>query len=162
MFQLRCFPFYIPITKETPTRCSENKTTTLRAEQIWAQEFCHLNELDYRATRFYIFFSGRSRIGLRVVLPILIFSVIYNIPRFFELEVVRTFKRVKIEETVTLSNGSKLVQTTYENRTDILIDPTALRLHDDYVFYYVNVSGLIFTLFIPFVSLIVLNTLIYR
>ena len=72
---------------------------------------------------------------------------IFNLPKFFEFDVQ------EIVETNSETN------TTYAK---INLNPTNLRLDDNYVYYYVNWSRFLVSGLIPLVSLTVLNFAIYR
>ena len=87
------------------------------------------------------------RITLKYTLPNIVFSVIFNLPKFFEFDVQ------EIVETNSETN------TTYAK---INLNPTNLRLDDNYVYYYVNWSRFLVSGLIPLVSLTVLNFAIYR
>ena len=98
------------------------------------------------------------------ILPTVIFAIIYNIPKFFELT-------VNSEHNVTNTSMNKdgfinnLVRSMDENDTlDVgeKIGPTSLRLHPLYIKVYLIYLNLITHGIIPFVLLIVLNISIYR
>ena len=80
-------------------------------------------------------------------MPNLIFSILFNLPKFFEFDMQETME-LNSENNVTL--------------TKIKLLPTKLRLNDNYVFYYVNLSRLLVSGLIPLVSLAILNFFIYR
>jgi hypothetical protein len=84
---------------------------------------------------------------LKYTVPVVIFSVMFNLPKFFEF----TLEKVEIENYLT-------------NLTEIRLKvmPTDLRLDDNYVYYYVNWSRLVVTGLVPLLSLGVLNLAIYR
>ena len=86
------------------------------------------------------------RIATCYIVPVLVFSAVFNIPKFFEVEFVVKSEIVS-GENVTL------------NRT--LASPTWLRLDDTYVIVYVNAARLIVQGIVPFVLLSLLNYRIY-
>ena len=94
-------------------------------------------------------FSGGPdwRITLKYTLPNIVFSVIFNLPKFFEFDV---------QEIVETNSETNM---TYAK---INLNPTNLRLDDNYVYYYVNWSRFLVSGLIPLVSLTVLNFAIYR
>jgi len=88
--------------------------------------------------------SHKWRSSLYIV-PILILSLLYNIPKFFEL-------RVAERENSTLA---------LENVTDFEIKPTDLRLNHLYINVYLIYLNLIVNGLVPFISILVLNICIY-
>nr|XP_040583812.1 FMRFamide receptor-like [Lepeophtheirus salmonis] len=90
------------------------------------------------------------------VAPILIFSIAYNIPKFFEVK-----PRVNVIYNQTEYDPIAKTHVVY-NVTQMDFDLTGIRMNEDYVFYYVNVSRLIITGIIPLFSLSYLNMSIYR
>ena len=76
------------------------------------------------------------------------FSVIFNLPKFFEFDV---------QEIVDTNSETNMTYITKIN-----LNPTNLRLDDNYVYYYVNWSRFLVSGLIPLVSLTVLNFAIYR
>ena len=75
---------------------------------------------------------------LKYLIPVILFSLIIEIPTFFEVE------------------GKQNDET---KRLEILI--TELRLHPDYMIYYVGVTKLIVTVIIPFLTIMYLNVSTY-
>ena len=84
---------------------------------------------------------------MKYTLPNIVFSVIFNLPKFFEFDV---------QEIVETNSETNM---TYAK---INLNPTNLRLDDNYVYYYVNWSRFLVSGLIPLVSLTVLNFAIYR
>ena len=87
------------------------------------------------------------RITLKYTVPNIVFSVIFNLPKFFEFDVQ------EIVETNPETNSTYI---------EINLNPTNLRLDDNYVYYYVNWSRFLVSGLIPLVSLTGLNFAIYR
>ena len=83
------------------------------------------------------------------VVPVCVFSAVFNIPKFLEVEFV-------VKSNVV--NGSDGVPI-FVNRT--VASPTDLRLDDSYVILYVNAARLLVQGIIPFVLLTILNYRIY-
>ena len=80
------------------------------------------------------------------MVPTVVFSVLFNLPKFFELEADwRTWADTE----------------TGQNITVIDFRPTELRLHPDYSFYYVHLIQLIIKGILPFGALVFLNFGIY-
>eukprot|EP00095_Tigriopus_kingsejongensis_P009500 maker-scaffold1595_size34508-snap-gene-0.9 protein:Tk09500 transcript:maker-scaffold1595_size34508-snap-gene-0.9-mRNA-1 annotation:"mitogen-activated protein kinase kinase kinase 1-like" len=90
----------------------------------------------------------------RYVLPVVIFSTLFNIPKFFELRA----EEVESHSSLELSNGTWFNQT----HSTVRIQPTRLRLDQDYIFYYQNNARLLITGIIPFLALLGLNYGIYE
>ena len=91
--------------------------------------------------------------------PVILFSIIYNIPRFFDLHV---------EEKVTCSNSTatNIINTIVTGditncTTQYKIVPTVLRLNYQYVFWYINILNILITCVLPITILIFLNCRIY-
>jgi hypothetical protein len=78
------------------------------------------------------------------ILPPVLCSILINIPKFFETELVK-------------------VNMTDENNITVEIldfDITDMRFNKEYIFYYTYLTRLIFTGILPFVFLVVVNSLI--
>ena len=84
---------------------------------------------------------------MKYTVPNIVFSVIFNLPKFFEFDVQ------EIVETNSETNSTYI---------KINLNPTNLRLDDNYVYYYVNWSRFLVSGLIPLVGLTVLNFAIYR
>ena len=84
---------------------------------------------------------------LTFILPALVLAALFNIPKFFEVELV------KIEAF-----------NTEENTTEEIYDYkiTSLRRDPKYIFYYIHTARLVVMGILPFLSLLVINTLIFR
>ena len=80
------------------------------------------------------------------VVPVFVFSVVFNIPKFFEVEFIVN----PLNDTET---GSVINQT--------LASPTELRLAKYYVLFYVNGARLLVQGIIPFILLSFFNYRIY-
>ena len=90
--------------------------------------------------------SGPWRRVAGYMVPTVIFSVLFNVPKFFELE----------ENYILWQDEDGF------NLTRIEFKPTELRLHPDYSYYYVNLVQLIVKGILPFGALVFLNLGIYR
>ena len=76
---------------------------------------------------------------LKFVLPVTVFVVCFNIPQFFEMEIV------------------------WDDDTDFsFLKATDLRVHPHYVTYYVNYGRLFITGIIPLLCLLYCNTMIFK
>lgn len=84
---------------------------------------------------------GRARL---YVILIIVFSTIYNLPRFWEVQLVE------------LTYKSEHNTTLYE------VNMTELRNNSVYISIYIHWLYLIFIYFLPFTSLAVLNAAIYQ
>ena len=87
------------------------------------------------------------------ILPGIVFSFIYYIPKFFDLKVGQIKFRVK---KITDISDAKHHQNN-ETLTEYVLIPTKLRLHQQYIFWYINVSNFILTAFVPVCLLMFLN-----
>lgn len=96
---------------------------------------------------------------LAYMLPTIAFGILLNFPKFFELFAARV-----IVGTEKIWKADVDGIETYEiiNKTRLEIRPTELRLNDDYVLYYVNWTMFFVTGIFPFLSLVFLNSRIYR
>ena len=84
-------------------------------------------------------------------MPVMIISVAFNTPKYFEIE---TYE-VKIK-----NNGN---ESSTGNDEDVIVSvkATDLRMNDDYIFYYNNLAKLIITGVIPFAALCVFNSKVF-
>lgn len=102
------------------------------------------------------------RVATSYLLPVVIFSAVFNIPKFLEVELV--VKGALESMTVTVfnetTNQTEEIERLVEvNRT--MASPTTLRLDYTYVVLYVNSARLLVQGVIPFLCLSVLNYRIY-
>ena len=92
------------------------------------------------------------------VMPVLTFSTIYYIPRFFDLD-IKEF--LKCDNGVTTINDTKEYNTTdfaEKNCTnEYHLIPTKLRVDNHYVLWYINISNILLTYLIPVGILIYIN-----
>ena len=93
----------------------------------------------------------------RYILPIIAFSILYNIPRFFELKVQPM--AIGMPRTTT---GSTPVEKEEDLDPMYSIEHTALREDYYYNSIYRGWMNLIITAIIPFIVLITLNSLIFK
>ena len=101
---------------------------------------------------------------LHYVMPVLVFSVIYYIPKFYDLKVEDITVCAKDTTTKTLMDRLDINHTHvyHENcTTQYHIIPSILRMDHYYVLWYLNISNLVFTAIIPFSILMYLNFKIY-
>lgn len=105
------------------------------------------------------------------VIPVICFTILYNVSKFFELEVV-------VEHSLTLENGTMLYGPALENFTSVsqndtdllmesfnatyVLQPTKLRLNSYYFTIYILWMNLIFNILGPFVALAVLNHMVTK
>ena len=98
------------------------------------------------------------------VIPVICFSILYNISKFFELDVIE-------EKTLTLPNGTMLYASTLNNETldqydeasmnvTYILQPTKLRLDSMYITIYILWMNLIFNILGPFLLLATLNHIV--
>jgi len=86
------------------------------------------------------------------IIPTVIFSIAYNIPKFLELTTVVKTKTFMSEYPEVGNRTSEV----------ILVVATKLRQDSSYVQLYVIYMNLIFNGIIPLTTLVILNTLVYR
>ena len=96
------------------------------------------------------FIHHRQRL-FKYVSPIILFSICYYIPRFFEVVAVTKHNPECLESS----------NTTYNCSAQYSIEITDLRINGYYVLWYLNVSNLIVTCVIPVVSIVYLNYRVY-
>jgi len=112
---------------------------------------------------------GRAKLA---ILLIILFSIVYNIPRFFEI----SWSVVPAQEDASLAplaaDAAAVVNQTLEdegggsmaaatNLTKVIIQPTELRSNSTYISIYITWMYLVFMYVFPFGGLSVLNLLIY-
>ena len=102
---------------------------------------------------------------LYYVLPILTFSTVYYTPKFLELNVkdvisctndTNTSNLTILEETHTEVTKNVNCTTAYH------LIPTELRMNQHYVFWYMNVSNVLFTAIMPLCALGYLNFSVHK
>ena len=84
---------------------------------------------------------------LTFILPALVLAALFNIPKFFETELVK-IKALTKEENTT--------EEIYDYKI------TSLRRNPKYIFYYIHTTRLVVMGILPFLSLLVINTLIFK
>ena len=89
--------------------------------------------------------TGRSI--LRYMVPVMLFSILFNLPKFFEIDLE------EYEFYDTNTNATKM---------NLHLKPSKLRLDDNYVFYYVNLARFVVSGLLPLVTLTYLHVAIYR
>ena len=89
------------------------------------------------------------------MIPVLVFTLVYNVPKFFELYT----ERVPVDEA-----GRELINSTLAeaNWTMIVLRPTELRLDEWYIRIYILWMNFVLQIIGPFILLIVLNVLTYK
>ena len=93
-------------------------------------------------------------------------AILYNIPKFFEIEATEyaNAKSVKGDEQIISVNKSYSDRDEIENIKveDVGYHATPLRLNYWYVIFYVTWSKLLLVEIIPWVTVVVLNILIWK
>ena len=89
------------------------------------------------------------------MIPVLVFTLVYNVPKFFELYT----ERVPVDEA-----GRELINSTLAeaNWTMIVLRPTELRLDEWYIRIYILWMNLIVQIVVPFALLVFLNIKIFQ
>lgn len=80
------------------------------------------------------------------MVPTTIFSILFNLPKFWELE---------FEQIIEMNEHG-------ENETFLNLRPSDLRINPDYSFYYVHLIQLFVKGILPFGALLFLNIGIYK
>ena len=91
------------------------------------------------------------------IVPVTLFSFIYYVPKFFDLYVTKVSNCGGRNASFLLSNYSKIQKVEIECNEEYKIFPTSLRTHPMYIFWYLNVSNVIVTCFIPIGFLVFMN-----
>ncbi|TRY77947.1 hypothetical protein TCAL_09774 [Tigriopus californicus] len=123
------------------------------------------------------YFCYRFRIRASYfIVPVITFSILYNVPRFFEWRTVSEVVEIPCQQRIFVTNDTNLVPgevflATDENIldsnctdfvTNISLQARSLRKHPLYIAVYINWMNFIINLLIPIVGLIYLNCAIYR
>jgi len=87
---------------------------------------------------------------VQILLPVLLISVVVNLPRFFEVVTSMERRNVTIGGNVT------------EVQEFVTYDITQLRMAPDYIRYYINWTRLLCTCLLPVFFLVLLNVNIFR
>ena len=101
---------------------------------------------------------------LLIPLPI-ISAILYNIPKFFEIEATEHSSNDKVGEQIPSPNNTSYTDSAVLEKLkveDIGYRGTALRLNYWYVIFYVTWSKLLVVEIIPWIMIIVLNTRIWN
>ena len=106
--------------------------------------------------------SANISLGKRLftyIVPVMLFSFLYYFPKFFDLYIEEVSDCVWNNKSSILNNSSISMIKVNETEcgTELQIYPTDLRMHQQYIFWYLNVSNLIVTCLIPVGLLIFLN-----
>ena len=102
------------------------------------------------------------------VMPTLVFSILYYLPKHFALIVSETLtpstcKNVTVYKQVMATDDAIDKQNQTMNcTTEYSIAPTNLRIHPHYILWYLNISNFILTAVIPLTILTYLNYKIYK
>ena len=87
---------------------------------------------------------------MNYIVPVMIISVAFNTPKYFEIETY--------EVKSTKSGNGNESSTGNDEDVSVSVKATDLRMNDDYIFYYNNLAKLIITGVVPFVALCVFNS----
>ena len=85
--------------------------------------------------------------------PVITFSILYSIPKFFDL---------KVREINSNCSMDSVNETIKSNNTEYAVQHTKIRENHDYVLWYINILHLVVAGIIPFVLLTVLYYKIYK
>ena len=98
-----------------------------------------------------------------LLLPVpVVFAVIYNIPKFFELKTEIDFETY-CETNISNNQENKTISSSNcYNETNTYIGVTDLRRNPLYIIIYLFWSKFVFVELVPYVLMIVMNILIWR
>jgi len=104
----------------------------------------------FQASKFYI-------------LPILVFSIIYNVPKFFELKVgVVENEDIWPKSTNLSSFNNTIIEFADPSTTLYSLEPSTLRLSSSYIKAYLIILNLITHCVLPITLLVLLNLAVYK
>ena len=132
------FPYFLNPIKNITVTCESFLIMAIALERLLAVS----KPIRYRLG---ILRKSQRVHALAFILPPIVFSVIINVPKFFESE--------HVYSNITNEAGEMEVILDY--------DMTDLRLHPDYVYYYIHWVRFISTGIIPIIFLIIVNSAIY-
>ena len=117
----------------------------------------------YHAIAFPAQYRGRSTINmtrrlLANIIPVLVVCIAYNSPKFFELEVSEALECKSNSSSTDTSGGNGYTNSSSDCTLQYYLRPTAQRTNHYYVLWYINISNLLITAFIPVGILIYLIT----
>ena len=96
------------------------------------------------------------------IIPVILFSILYNISKFWELDIYE-------ERSLTFSNGTTVPEKRLTNETiaaneplnvTVYLEPTDLRKNSLYIRIYILWMNLIFNILGPFIVLATLNHIV--
>ena len=132
------FPHFLYPLKNILMSCESYLLMSIALERLIAV----VRPLWYRTARLRL--SGWYH-ALVFILPTVIISVSFNIPQFFELQLV----------SVNLTDSNNITREVWD------LYPTPLRLNPDYIHYYIHWTRSLGTGLLPILFLLVTNTSIY-
>ena len=120
----------------------------------------------YQAIAFPVQYRARSatdmtRRLLTNLIPILVVCVVYYTPKFFDLKVSESLECKSNRSTTDTSEEKNNITSATNCTLQYYLTPTAQRTNHHYVLWYLNISNLLITAFIPVGILIYLITKIY-
>ena len=133
--------------------CSIYMTIALTLERYQAIT----SPIEYRARGSY----NMTRRLLTYVMPVLVTSLFYYAPKFFDLEVVEEVMCNAIDHSADVSDLNDETNISNNCTLEYALTPSTLRTNHHYVLWYINISNMLLTAFIPVGILIYLNCKIY-
>ena len=105
--------------------------------------------------------SNVGRKIMKYIMPVLGISVLYNIPKFYEIQLDETYQCYKNN-----SFNDQLDITGEPEQNDnctlkYILAPTELRMNHSYLLWYTNISNLFITALLPIGVLLYLNLTVY-
>ena len=116
---------------------------------------------------FFIMFFRHVYSTRTFVIPVFIFTLLYNVPKFFELTLVYVpvdhVEEIQANDpNATLPSFELYDWTNYTGRVRVELKPTSLRINRIYIRVYILWMNLIVQILGPFLVLIVLNIRVYK
>lgn len=105
--------------------------------------------------------TNMTRQLLNYIMPVFVLSFIYYTPKFFDLEVKETL------ECANTSISTQFMKTLNQSKDrsncslKYSIAPTELRINPNYLLWYMNISNIFITAFVPITILVYLNVNVY-
>ena len=130
--------------------CSIYTTVVLTLERYQAIT----NPIEHRSRNVNTSLGKRL---INYIVPVGTFSFIYYVPKFFDLYVKKVVNCEGKNETFPISNYTVVEVGEFGCHEEYNILPTSLRMHHYYIFWYLNVSNVIVTCFVPIGILVFMN-----
>ena len=98
---------------------------------------------------------------MKYIMPVLAISVLYNIPKFYEIELDVTYQCYKNNSSNNLLDTIGEPNKHNNCTMKYTLAPTELRMNHTYLLWYTNISNLFITALLPIGVLLYLNLTVY-